>query len=301
MKTTRWMPYLLLLLTVLFWSGNFVLGRGVRELIPPVSLNFWRWAGAFFILLPFSAARIWRQRQLMRAHWQYLAIMAVLGISIFNTFIYTALHYTTATNTTLVNAMIPIDIVLLTWLIFGQRLHMRQAAGVMASLVGLLFIITRGDLTALQAFDFSIGDLWTLVAGVVWALYSVFLRRRPEQMDPIAFLTVVVGLGIVFLLPFYIGEVAMVGGFELSAPALFSLIYVCIFPSVLSFIFWNRGVQMVGANQAGIFMHLMPVFSILMAIAFLGENLYWFHLAGMVLIFSGILMTTWPLPKTATT
>ena len=299
MKRTPWLPYLLLTLTVLFWSGNFVLGRGIREIIPPVSLNFWRWTGALLILLPIGLPRVRRQRALLLRHIKWLAIMSIPSITIFNAFIYKALQSATTTNTVLVNAMIPVFIALIVWIFFDERLRRRQITGILVSLAGLMFIISRGELGVLKNLAFSSGDLWTLGAGLSWAVYSALLRRRPVEMDPIAFLTAIIALGLLFLLPFYLWELTTFGGFRLSAASLGSIAYVCLFPSVLAYIFWNRGVDSVGPSRAGIFFHLMPVFSILLAVAFLGESLHLFHLAGILLIFCGISLTTWPAKKVA--
>ena len=294
MKRPSWMPYLLLTLTVLFWAGNFILGRGIRQLIPPVSLNFWRWVGALAILLPFGLPRVWHQRQLLFQHWKMLALMSIPAIVIFNAFIYNALQTTTAINTTLVNAMIPIFIALIAWIVFEEKLKLRQIGGVLVSFLGLVFIVTRGELAMLTTLTLSPGDLWTLGASFAWAAYSVMLRKRPKSMDPIAFLTMLIGFGLVFSIPWYLWELRHVGGFDLTTETIASMAYVALFPSVLSFIFWNSGVQQVGANRAGIFIHLMPAFSIVLAIVFLAERLKFFHLAGIALIFSGIVLTTWP-------
>ncbi len=294
MKRSAWLPYVGLTLTVLFWSGNFILGRGIRDLIPPVSLNFWRWAGAFVILLPFGSARVMRRKDLYMKHWKMLVLMSIPSIAIFNAFIYTALQTTTAINTVLVNAMIPIFIALTAWLVFGDRLTLRQTTGVFISFMGLLFIVTRGDWALLRELTLSTGDFWTLGASLSWAVYSVMLRRRPKEMDPIAFLTVIVGFGLIVSLPFYLRELATLGGFSLSPASMASLGYVAVFPSVLSFIFWNYGVEKVGANRSGIFIHLMPAFSIILAILFLDEHLRGFHAVGMLLIFTGIVLTTLP-------
>jgi drug/metabolite transporter (DMT)-like permease len=292
LKKATWLPYLGLTLTVLFWSGNFILGRGIRQLIPPVSLNFWRWTGALLILLPFGCARIIRQRDLYFRHWKLLALMSIPSIVIFNAFIYTALQTATAINTVLVNAMIPIFIALAAWLVFNDGLSLRQSLGVCTSFGGLLFIVTRGDLSLLGSLTLSTGDLWTMGASLSWAIYSILLRKRPRQMDPVAFLTLIVGFGLILSLPFYLWELKNQGGFSLTPASMGSLVYVALFPSVLSFIFWNHGVDKVGANRAGIFIHLMPVFSIILAILFLGERMRGFHIAGMLLIFGGIVLTT---------
>lgn len=294
MKTIPWRSYLLLTSTALFWSGNFILARGIREMIPPVSLNFWRWTGALILLLPFTLPRLRRQQAHLRRHWRWLTLMSVPSIVLFNTFLYTALQSASATNTVLVNAITPIFIVLLAWLIFGDRLSPRQVSGVFLSLGGLLFIITRGDWALLGQFSFARGDLWTLAAGLTWAIYSVLLRQRPAGIDPLAFLTAIVALGVVMLLPFYLMELSLKGGFGVDLTNLASIAYVSIFPSLLAYIFWNRGVELVGPGRAGIFMHLMPVFAILLASLFLDEHLRIYHLGGMLLIFGGIALTTYP-------
>ena len=294
MKRTPWLPYLLLTLTVLFWSGNFIIGRGIRESIPPVSLNFWRWVGALVILLPFGLPRIIAQRRLLQRHWLLVALLSLPAITIFNAFIYTALQTTTAINTVLVNAMIPIFIVLTAWLVFGEALGWRQTVGIAVSLGGLIFIVTRGDVTLLESLALSRGDAWTLGAALAWAVYSVMLRKRPPEMDPIAFLTLLICFGLLFTLPWYLWELAGQGGFALTRNTLATMVYVALFPSVLSFIFWHYGVDQVGASRTGVFVHLMPVFSILLAVVFLDERLQGFHFIGIALIFSGIAMTTVP-------
>jgi drug/metabolite transporter (DMT)-like permease len=292
-------PYLLLTLTALFWSGNFVLGRSIREMIPPISLGFWRWAGAFLILAPFGLPRVRRQWDLVRRHWKLLALLSIPSISVFNTFVYTALQTTTTTNAALVNAMTPILIVVMARLMFGTRLGFGQAAGVLISLTGLLFIITHGDWGVLARLSLSRGDLLTLAAALAWAIYSVLLRLKPIQMDPLTFLTVMVAFGTVFLLPFYLWERSAVGGFDISLPGISAIIYTSVFPSVLAYIFWNHGVDRVGPGRAGLFIHLMPVFSILLAALLLGERVRLYHGAGMLLIFCGIVLNSRPVPAGA--
>ena len=293
-STFPWRSYLLLTCTVLFWSGNFVLARGIRELIPPVSLNFWRWTGALILILPVALPRLHRQRHLLRRHCRWLALMSLPSIVFFNTFIYAALQSASATNTVLVNATTPIFIVLLARGLFGERLTPRQSTGVLVSLGGLLFIISRGDWAVLGQFSFVTGDLWTLGASLSWAIYSVQLRQRPAGIDPLVFLTAIIALGVVLLLPVYLAEWYLRGGFPVTPASLASIAYVCVFPSLLAYLFWNRGVSRVGPARAGIFMHLMPVFGILLATLFLDEVLRRYHLAGILLIFTGIAMTTYP-------
>lgn len=288
------MAYLLLILTVLFWSGNFILGRGVHELIGPVNLAFWRWVGALVVILPFTAAGLWRQRYLLLRHWKALTLLSLLSVTCFSMFIYMALDATTVVNTVLVNSFTPILIVCISWIGFREAITPRQAVGVFLSLIGLLWILSRGELTALLAIRFSTGDLWTLAAASSWAIYSVMLRKRPPELDQLTFLAALILLGNLLLLPFVVLE-SLYHGFTFpSTPSLMGgVFYLAVFPSLLSYFFWNRGVSEVGANRAGVFVHLMPVFSIVMAFFFFGERLHPYHLSGISLIFLGIFLTTY--------
>jgi drug/metabolite transporter (DMT)-like permease len=286
------MAYLLLILATLFWSGNFVLGRGINEIIPPVALAFWRWAGALAILMPFAIRGIIRQRREIRKHWGILTILSILSVTNFNTFIYNALRTTTAINAFLVNSITPIFIVLISWIGFNDRITYRQTVGVVLSFIGLLWIVTQGQLEILLTVKFSGGDLWTLAAALSWAFYTALLRKRPKHIDPIPFLTILVLIGLFFLLPIYMWEIRSGASFQLTPAVLASIAYVALFPSVVAYVFWNSSVAVVGANKAGIFMHLMPVSGIVLAFIFLGETLAAYHLVGMILIFSGIFLTT---------
>ena len=286
------MAYLLLTLAALFWSGNFVLGRGVNEIVPPVAFAFWRWAGALVILMPFAIRGVIRQRREIRKNLGILTILAILSVTNFNTFIYNALRTTTAINAILINSITPIFIVLVSWIGFNDRINYRQSIGVVLSFIGLVWIVTQGKLEILLTVRFSSGDLWTLAAALSWAFYTVLLRKRPKHIDPIPFLAILVLIGLIFLSPIYIWEIRSGASFQLSPAVLASIGYVALFPSVVAYVFWNSSVAVVGANKAGIFMHLMPVFGIVLAFIFLGEALAVYHLMGMILIFSGIFLTT---------
>lgn len=286
------MAYLLLVLTVLFWAGNFVLARGIHDIIPPVTLAFWRWSLAVLIFLPFSLRPLVNQWNVIRAHWKLLSVLSILGVTNFNTFIYIALQTTTAINTALVQSFTPVFIVFLSWVLFRERISIRQGFGVLASFFGLLWIISRGKPGVLLSLRFSTGDLWAVSACFSWAVYSVLLRRKPPGVSQAALLETLMILGTVFLVPFFLWEVASKPAMPMTATTFGSILYVAVFPSVLSYFFWNKAVSMVGANRSGIFVHLMPVFSILLAYIFLGERLDFHHLIGILFIFSGIVLTT---------
>lgn len=291
------MPYLLLTLSALFWSGNFVLSRGMHAEIPPVSLAFWRWTLALLIIAPFGLRRVSAQRKLLIEHRRFMIWQGILGVSGFNTLIYLALQSTTAINAVLVNSCIPIIIVLISLLVYRERLSMRQSIGVFISLGGVLLLIAKGDLKTLQQLTFNQGDLLVLAAALVWAFYSANLRHYPPGLHPIAYLTGIMLTGLVFLLPCYLLEIQSGKHIQINIETILTISYVALFASILAFICWTRAIREVGANRAGPFIHLMPVFSTILAIIFLEEVLLGYHVQGMALVFTGIFITTFTLRK----
>ncbi len=291
------MPYILLTLATLFWSGNFVLSRGMHADIPPVGLAFWRWTVALLILSPIGLRLVWKQRGLIREHYRFMLAQGLLGVTGFNTLIYLAMQTTTAINAVLVNSCIPIIIVVISWLMFREKLRLRQIIGVIISLGGVLLILAKGEVTSLMQLQFNQGDLLVLAAAFIWAWYSVNLKKFPQGLDPIAYLTGIIMVGLVFILPIYLVEIQSGNVVQFTQATVLSVLYVAFFASVLSFIFWNRAVREVGANRAGPFIHLMPVFSSILAIVFLGETLLGYHIKGIALVFIGILLATLTLRK----
>lgn len=286
------MPYLLLILTTLFWSGNFVISRGMHAALPPVALSFWRWALACLILCLFGLHHLLAQRRLAQSHGRFLLIQALLGVAGFNTFIYWAMQSTTAINAALINSATPILIVIISWLRFRERLAWPQALGVLLSLSGVLFIISGGNLTALLQLRAGFGDLLVVIASCLWASYSVNLKNYPPGLHPLAYQTAIALIGLAVLLPLYLAEIASGKTFEVTVATIATIAYVAIFASVLAFIFWNKAVTALGANIAGPFIHLMPVFSTILAVLFLGEALGKVQIIAILMIFGGILLAT---------
>jgi len=285
-------PYLLLVLTTLFWSGNFVLARFVRLDVPPIGLSFFRWAVAGSILLPFVWRRMRRDWPLVRRHMRLVLVLAVLGVANFNTFVYLGLQSTTASNGVLLQSVMPLVILGLARLILGTSIRPAQVLGILVSLCGVIAIVARGDLTTLAGLDINRGDLWIMLAVLSWGLYSVGLKKLPPAIDPFAFLGYAIAIGAACILPFYLWEVSTGRTMSLDAVTLGSVGYVAIFPSLLAYLFWNHAVHQVGPERAGQFIHLMPVFGSLLAMLFLGEVLYPYHLAGIVLVAAGIFLAT---------
>jgi len=291
------MPYLLLILTTLFWSGNFVLSRGMHAAIPPMALSFWRWTVALLILGCVAHRHLRQQQGLLRVHGRFIFVQGLLGVLGFNTLLYLAMQYTTAINAVLVNSCIPVLIVVFSWLLYRETMSLRQCGGVLVSLAGVVSIMVGGDLATLGAVSFNRGDLLVLAAAVVWALYSSNLKRYPQGLHPLAYLTAINIVGLLAIFPLYLLELESGRTFAPNPAAMVTILYVAVFASVLAFIFWNRAIRAIGANRAGPFVHLMPVFSTILAVLFLDETLAWHHAQGAVLIFGGILMTTFRVDK----
>ena len=285
-------PILMFLLPPLFWSGNFVIGRGLNDVLPPIGLAFWRWVTALAILLVVAGPLAWRQRREILAHWKILTVFGVLAVCGYNTFIYLALQTIPTINATVVNSGIPLFIPLFAWLFAREPITVRQGLGLVLSLAGVLWIITRGDFRALASLSFGAGDLWVLLAVVDWAAYSALLRFRPAGLHPLVFLVAIVAIGLVGLAPFYAAE-AMTGTPMPATPQSIAVVlYVGACASVLAYICWMRSVALVGPTITGLGVHLMPILAGGFGILFFGEELGPYHVIGAVCILSGIALTS---------
>ncbi len=285
------LAYLLLAIATLTWAGNFIVGRYIYDQVPPASLSLWRWLIALVLLLPFTLPALLKERHILLRHWRLLAVLGASGIALFHVLVYLALRHTEAINAALFMSTTPIVIILLSWALFRERVTGLQALGIAASLTGALVLITRGDPELVLGLRFNRGDLYMLIAVPNWALYSVLLRRLPPGLHPLALVATVAGFGLVFLAPVYAWELAQAGPFALNASTVSSVLYIGVFASVIAYVCWNRGVAAVGANRAGLFMHLIPLYSAVLAVALLGERVRSFHLVGAALIFGGIYLT----------
>ncbi len=280
-------PYLLLSLTSLFWAGNTVLGRFIAGHVPPVTLAFIRWSGAFVILLPFAAHHLRRDWPTIRKHAGLMTLLALTGFSAYNTMAYYGLQYTSAINGLLLQSVGPLFVAMWTFALFRDRLTLRQAGGICISLIGVIVIVSRASLDVLLAIAFNRGDVWFLIALMIYGFYTAVLRTRPK-MHPISFLAVGMGWGAALLVPAMAIELASGRTIVLDGTSWLSFAYVCVFPSLLGYLFLNRGIELIGANRAAPFMHLVPVFGSVLAIVLLGERFEVYHAVGYSLVFAGV-------------
>lgn len=284
----RLSPYLILLITAFFWAGNFIVVRATHEVLPPITLAFWRWVLAVVVLLPFTARDVWAHAPVIRHHWLLLAILSATGIVLYQVFSYTALNATSAINVSLINSIMPIVIPVMAFAINRDRVTPRQMAGFTISLAGALIVIARGDAAVLFGLQFAAGDLWMLAAVAASALYSVLHKRLPARLPLAVLLTVIALMGLPMLLPLYVWEYSQLGGFEMTAVSLSVIAYVGGFASIIAYLGWSRGVIAIGATRAGLFIHVITVFTVLMGVTLLGEDFHLFHLAGISLIITGV-------------
>ena len=289
MKKNHLGIYLLLVLPPLFWAGNTVLARGVAELIPPVAMSFWRWTIALLILLPFTWKQTLSDWPEIRKHWKIIFLLGLFGIASFNTLLYTAAHSTTAINIALTQSVMPVIIVLISFILFRDRITPVQIFAITLCTLGAGYIVIHGEWSRLLQLKFVSGDLIMLLAVALYGLYSVLLRKRPK-IKPMSFLTTTFAVGVLILLPFYLWERQVTAPLELTQPVIISLLYVAFCPSILAYLFWNQGIHEIGANHAGLYINLVPLFASLLAVLFLGEHFQAYHLAGIVLITAGLLL-----------
>jgi len=280
-------PYLLLALTSLFWSGNHVIGRAASGEVPPLTIAVVRWLVPAVLLWPFVRERFKQDWPAVVAHWKIVFWLAFSGGALFTGLQYIGLQHTNALNVSVLNSLVPVLIVIVSAVAFRDRVTRVQLAGIVVSSLGVIAIVTHGELTNLHALSFNIGDLITLFTMLVFALYSTSLRLSPK-IQPLNMLFMIAALSTIVTLPFAVWEWA--AGFELKANWLTfgTLAYVSFFPGFAAYALWNRGIGLIGANRAGPFLHLIPVFTAIIATTVLGEELYSFHILGFTLIIGGV-------------
>jgi len=291
--------YLLLTLTALFWAGNFVLARAVHGHVPPVALAWFRWVLAFLIVLPIAIPHLRRDWQAICEKPWLIVMLAITGVGMFNTISYIALNHATAISGGVIYSIGPALIAITSFIVFAERLSWRQILGISISLAGVLIVVLRGDLTTLFGLKFNYGDLLFLAATVIWAIYTVYLRNVP-QMHWLSFIAVTFFIGALVITPFFVAEHYSGWQLKFDRTTVLAILYVAIFPSVIAYSFYNRAVESIGANRAGVFLYVVPVFSTLMAISLLGERLEFHHVAGFALIFTGVILAARK-PKTIET
>ena len=285
--------YIFLILTTLFWSGNFIVGKAASLFeIPPFTLNFYRWTFAWLILAPFTLSEIIKKKDLILENIRLIAILGITSITIFNSIVYYSLNFTQVISGVLMISTIPVMIIVFCWVFNIEKTNAHQIFGVIFSLLGVVVIITKADLEILVNLNFNKGDLWMVIAMFSWAMYSALLKKKKLELSQLALLQTIISAGLIFLLPAYMIEFALGNRVNIHLPFVLTLTYVVLFPGLAAFIFWIKGISIIGANRSGIFLHLMPIFSTILAIIIFKEKFMIYHLIGAILIVTGIILSS---------
>jgi drug/metabolite transporter (DMT)-like permease len=281
----------MLMLANLFWAGNVVLGRGIAGVVPPIALAYWRWTGAFLVAVGFAWPYLKQDAPVLLRHWRMMLLLSATGIASYNTMSYIGLTSTTALNVLLLQSAGPLIIIVWAFALFGDRPTLWQSAGVLLSLTGVAIIAANGSLERLLHLSLNRGDVWVLAAMVIYGVYAAVFRVRPAT-HALSFLVATMGVGSLMILPFYLWEFAQGGRIVAGLPAWLAMAYIAVFPSFIAYLFFNRGIELIGAARAGQSWHLMPVFGSILAVLFLGETFYLYHAIGIALIAAGIVLAS---------
>ena len=285
--------YIFLIFATLFWSGNFIVGKAASLYeIPPFTLNFYRWTFAWLILAPFTLKEIFQKKEYILKNLKLILILGITSITIFNSIVYYSLNFTQVINGVLMISTIPVMIIFFSWIFKIEKTNFYQILGVIFSLLGVMVIVTKADLDKLLNLNFNKGDLWMVVAMLSWAMYSALLRKKKFELSQISLLQTIISAGLILLLPAYLIEMSLGYRLNIHLPFILTLSYVVLFPGLASFFFWIKGISIIGSNRSGIFLHLMPIFSTIMAILIFKEKFMVFHLIGAVLIITGVVLSS---------
>ena len=292
MQNKNNLAYFILILTTIFWSGNFIVGKAASTYdIPPFSLNFYRWFFAGLILFPFTIKELIAKKEYILENIGFFTILGITSITIFNSIVYYSLYYTQVISGILMISTIPVWIIFISSILNIEKTNIFQIIGVIFSLTGVIFIITKADLEIIKNLDFNKGDLSMVVAMFSWAVYSALLKRKKYEISQVTLLQVVIITGLIFLTPIYFIEMYMGNVIILGIPFVLTLTYVVFFPGLASFFFWIKGISIIGANRAGVFLHLMPIFGAIMAMLIFNERFMFYHIFGAIFIIAGITLS----------
>ena len=282
----------MLILATLFWAGNFTVGKfAYTENIPPYSLAFLRWALVWVILIPFTFREILKKKNEIKDNLSLFFILGLTSVGIFSSFTYNALNHTQVINASLFNTAIPVSIILVCFLLKIEKTNIFQISGLIVSVLGILAIITRLDLNILLTLSFNKGDIYMLVAIISWGIYSALLKRKTFSISLLSLIQVICTFGLIVLLPAFLFELTQEKIIEVNSNFFYILFFIAIFPSIGSYYCWAGAVSIIGANRAGIFLSLIPLFSTIFAIIFFNEKFLFFHFIGSILIILGLFLS----------
>ncbi len=291
-KSSNFLAYFFLLLTVTFWAGNFIVGKFASFYeVPPFSLNFYRWFFAWLILSPFTIPEILKNKNYIKENYKLFLVLGVTSITIFNSIVYYSLNFTQVISGVMMISKIPVMIMFISSILKIERTNIFQILGVLFSFTGVILIITKANLEILKNLDFNKGDITMVIAMFSWALYSTLLKKQTYKLSQLSLLQVIISFGLLFLIPIYFIEYQLGFRIQLEKPFVMILSYVVLFPGLASFILWIKGISLIGANRSGVFLHLMPILSAIMAMIIFDEKFMFYHVLGAMFILTGIILS----------
>ena len=292
LNRTIYLASIYLFCATLFWAGNFIVGKtaSINE-IPPISLNLYRWLIAWFVLLPFTYKELIQKKKYILKNFGIFIILGMTAVSIFNSALFYSLKFTQVITGVLMISVVPVMIIFFSALLKIEKTNIFQIFGVALSLTGVVFIITKADIEILKNLDFNRGDLTMLIAMFSWSIYSALLKKKKYELSQITLLQVVIGFGVIILIPFYFIDINIGNEIKFDMPFFLILTYVIFFPGLISFFLWIKGVGLIGANRAGVYLHLMPILGAIMAMIIFDEKIMFYHFVGAILIVSGIFLS----------
>lgn len=291
-------PYILLVGAAFFWGGNAVAGKFLAGSLPPVTISFIRLSIGVLIMSPVIIRLLRRERAALRENFKLLFFLAVTGVIGFNLLIYWAVNYTTAINATLLNSTSPLFIFLLSALLIGEKMELKYWVSMAISMIGVLIVITHGSIERMLALQFNIGDLIMVLAVISWALYSINIKKISGKLPSLAIFGFTLAIGFLLMVPAAAIELSMVPVATVGLAEWSALLYIGIFPSICSFLLWNRGVAMIGPSKASLSLNLIPVFGTVFAFFVLGEVIAIPQIIGGCLVFIGVFITSFSKKKT---
>ena len=292
MKNKNNLAYILLFFATLFWSGNFLVGKFASFYeIPPFSLNFYRWLFAWLILAPFTIQEILKKKSYILENYKYYAVLGITSVTIFNSIVYYSLNFTQVISGVLMISTIPVMIIFISSILKIEKTNIFQILGVTFSFIGVILIITKANFEILMSLDFNKGDITMVIGMLSWATYSALLKKKKHKLSQLTLLEVIISFGFIFLIPIYFIEYQMGFTINLNVNFFMILFYVVLFPGLVSFIFWIKGVSLIGANRSGVFLHMMPILSAIMAMIIFNEKFMFYHMLGALFILIGILLS----------
>lgn len=277
-----------LVLTSLFWSGNIFISKILIDIVPPFTLNMIRWLIAILVLSPFALPSLVRLWPIIKRSWLQLSVYGFLGVTVYNAFLYNAAYTTDGLNIAVISTVTPLFTFIFAWMFFGDKPSVHQMVGFVFGICGVLLLISQGSLSVFQQLAFNNGDIWMLSASLAWAVYTAYLVKKPQGLPSIVFMFATTVLGILMALPSVVWEFSQ-GHIiaQFNQTVILSLVYIGIFPSVCSYLFFNHGVSVLGSQTASLCAYLIPVFTAIIGILFLQESIHWYHVVSQILVFVG--------------